>query len=92
LHDVALLMYDAALVSSGFRMESPIDFTSRIHRVMSLGLNIDPNSPLGPEIEDETPEEPKESPPSDESNIPDPEELMAKIRASEAASAKKDEL
>jgi len=51
LQDLVNLLYDAALVQSGFAMKEKDtgDFAKRIHRVVSLGLNIDPSA--------ETPEE-----------------------------------
>jgi len=52
LTDLANLMYDAALLQSGFDMKSPKEFAGRIHRVMSLGLDVDPNAVADPEVEE----------------------------------------
>lgn len=48
--DLAMLMYDTALMSSGFVMEDPTAFAARMYRVMSSGMNID-SLELAPEIE-----------------------------------------
>lgn len=44
--------YDAAELNSGFTMKQPKAFADRIHRVISLGLGVDPNAPV-PEAEPE---------------------------------------
>lgn len=53
LVDLANLLYDSALLSSGFQMRDTADFSRRIQRVISNGLNIDPNAEVEPEPEDE---------------------------------------
>merc|ERR1719453_895059 len=40
--DLAELIYDAALVQSGFTMEDSNDFAGRIHRIVGAGLGADP--------------------------------------------------
>jgi len=57
LEDMATLMYDAALVNSGFAMREPQDFASRIYRVIAQGLNIDPHAEI---VEPEEVDEPSE--------------------------------
>ena len=42
--DIANLLYDGALLSSGFTVQDVADFTSRINRVVSSGLSVDPNA------------------------------------------------
>jgi heat shock protein beta len=42
LEDLAHLMYDAALVNSGFQITDSAEFAKRITRVVSLGLGVDP--------------------------------------------------
>jgi len=42
LKDMANLLYDSALLNSGFDMASPTDFASRVYRVMAKNMNIDP--------------------------------------------------
>jgi len=58
LVDLANLLYDSALMSSGFQMRDVADFSARINRVISNGLSIDPNAEAEPEPEEE--EEPAE--------------------------------
>jgi len=44
VRDLATLLYDAALVQSGFQVKEVNDFASRIHRVVASGLSVDPNA------------------------------------------------
>jgi len=66
LKDLVNLIYDAALVQSGFSVADATDFAKRIHRVVSLGLDVDPNA--------EVPQEPEESSESSENAPAEAEE------------------
>jgi molecular chaperone HtpG len=39
--DLVLLMFDTALLTSGFHLEDPAAYAERIHRMIKLGLSID---------------------------------------------------
>ncbi len=60
--DLAKLLYDTALLNSGFAMDDPQDFSARMYRLMKSGLNLnsldlEPEIALPPEPEPEAEEE-----------------------------------
>jgi len=59
LTDLATLMLDSALLVSGFHLDNPTELSARLFRVLSTGLQVDPNAE--PEEEPEEVEEPAPS-------------------------------
>jgi molecular chaperone HtpG len=51
IKDMIWLLYDTAILDSGFSLDRPHDFSGRIHRIMSLGLGVDDDEDDDEEID-----------------------------------------
>jgi len=70
--DLIWLLYDTSLLTSGFSLDEPSTFASRIHRLIKLGLSIDDDD------DDEDDENMEELPPLEEDGV-DEESSMEQV-------------
>jgi len=54
--DVAHVLYDIALLNSGYSLPEPADLTGRVNKLMAVSLNVDPTLEPEEEVFEEEPE------------------------------------
>jgi len=50
--DLAVLLFETSLLSSGFSLEDPSNFAKRIHRMIKIGLSVDDDSTEDSKVDD----------------------------------------
>merc|ERR1719217_204647 len=76
--DTAQVLFQTALIESGYEIADPTALVSRVYRLMSKELGVDPDAPIKevevPEEEEEAEEEEKDDSDDDKSDSSDDEE------------------
>jgi len=73
--DVANVLYDTAVLNSGYALNEPGDLTARVVRMAALSLNLDPNEQPEEEVIVEEPDAEPEKAPEEEPSTPPVEEV-----------------
>jgi len=85
--DLANLMYDSALLASGFSLNDLSDFSGRINRILSQGLGVDPNA----QVEEEPEAEAESTKTEEETDTVEADDDSASASASSASSSSSDD-
>merc|ERR1712094_120930 len=76
--DTAQVLFQTALIESGYEIADPSALVNRVYRLMSKELGVDPDAPIKevevPEEEEEAEEEDKDDADSDDEKSDDEEE------------------